>query len=217
MTHGEITGERKFPIVWDMIHRYYYLKKFKLLDIGGTKESYDIFHNHFLDAEIVTLNNCKGDLKGCPNPICENIKNSNRKLFLKFDVVFAGDILEHLDSPKELFFNTQHYLKPKGIAILTTPNLASWQNRLFLLFGKPLLNYCPADMKYGLKGHSVGHKLLFTLKGLKELLQDNGFETELEEGFTYANKKSKFSSIRIFIDSILPTSWKEGLVILARR
>lgn len=42
-----------------------------------------------------------------------------------FDVVIMGDILEHVSNQGLLLDNARKHLKPKGILILTTPNLRS--------------------------------------------------------------------------------------------
>jgi len=52
-----------------------------------------------------------------------------------FDLVFAGEILEHLLDPDRLLDEAYRVLKPAGYLVLTTPNLASWYNRLQLLWG----------------------------------------------------------------------------------
>lgn len=45
-----------------------------------------------------------------------------------FDVVFSGEVLEHLDDPKALFQDAYRFLKPRGIFILTTPRGSSIQS-----------------------------------------------------------------------------------------
>lgn len=39
-----------------------------------------------------------------------------------FDFVFSGEVLEHLDHPKDLFIDAYKALKPGGIFLLSTPN-----------------------------------------------------------------------------------------------
>lgn len=45
------------------------------------------------------------------------------------------DVIEHLFDIDRLLFEVKRMLKPGGIAVITTSNLASWYNRLSLLFG----------------------------------------------------------------------------------
>jgi ubiquinone/menaquinone biosynthesis C-methylase UbiE len=39
-----------------------------------------------------------------------------------FDLVFSGEVLEHLDEPEKLFLDAYSALKPGGKFVLTTPN-----------------------------------------------------------------------------------------------
>ena len=52
-----------------------------------------------------------------------------------FDLVLLLDVIEYLFDTDRLLFEVKRGLKPGGIAVISTPNLASWYNRLFLLFG----------------------------------------------------------------------------------
>jgi 2-polyprenyl-3-methyl-5-hydroxy-6-metoxy-1,4-benzoquinol methylase len=41
----------------------------------------------------------------------------------RFDVIVAGEILEHLDNPGQFLSNMRRHLAPGGMLILTTPNV----------------------------------------------------------------------------------------------
>jgi SAM-dependent methyltransferase len=49
--------------------------------------------------------------------------------------IFCGEVIEHLRDPDRFLDELARVLEPEGICILTTPNLASWLNRLALLLG----------------------------------------------------------------------------------
>lgn len=51
------------------------------------------------------------------------------------DAIFCGEVIEHLLDPDHLLDEIFRVLKPNGIAVLTTPNLAVWYNRIVMLFG----------------------------------------------------------------------------------
>lgn len=68
-----------------------------------------------------------------------------------FDAIYAGEIIEHLFNPDHFLDEVYRVLKPKGIFVLDTPNLASLYNRIALLLG-----YLPFDMQVSLK-YSLGH------------------------------------------------------------
>ena len=54
-----------------------------------------------------------------------------------FDLVFAVEVIEHLESPINFLRNVASLLKPQAVAVITTPNVDSLPARLkFLLRGK---------------------------------------------------------------------------------
>ncbi|MBA7587367.1 Ubiquinone biosynthesis O-methyltransferase, mitochondrial [subsurface metagenome] len=53
-----------------------------------------------------------------------------------FDFVFAGEIIEHIFDTKSFLNEIYRVLKPNGYLILSTPNLARFDDRLKFLFGK---------------------------------------------------------------------------------
>jgi len=73
-------------------------------------------------------------------------------------------------------------LKKEGLFILTTPNLASWVNRLMLLFGYLPVHY-GCSLKYDLEKRPLQsasgpceHIRLYTFKTLKKHLETYGFK-----------------------------------------
>lgn len=56
---------------------------------------------------------------------------------IKFDVIIFADVLEHVIYPSQvLIFLIDRYLKPQGMVVVSLPNVANWQVRGKLLFGK---------------------------------------------------------------------------------
>jgi SAM-dependent methyltransferase len=53
-----------------------------------------------------------------------------------YDVIIAGEVVEHLFNTDKFARELYRTLKPAGTLIISTPNLASWYNRLRLLRGK---------------------------------------------------------------------------------
>jgi SAM-dependent methyltransferase len=88
-----------------------------------------------------------------------------------FDCVVAGEIIEHVYDPDALVAEMRRVLRPGGVLILTTPNLANLVNRVHLLFG----GY-PDCMEPRAKGS--GHIRLFTFPVLKRLLEDHAFQVD---------------------------------------
>jgi 2-polyprenyl-3-methyl-5-hydroxy-6-metoxy-1,4-benzoquinol methylase len=99
------------------------------------------------------------------------------------DVVFAGEVLEHIFRTEEFLEELARVTKPGGHLVLTTPNLACWLNRIVLLFGwQPFFSevgtrasHCGNPLRSG-SAESAGHIRLFTLSSLRDLLGRCGWE-----------------------------------------
>ncbi len=86
-----------------------------------------------------------------------------------YDLVIALEIIEHLYDTDFFLAEIKRVLKPKGNLILSTPNLASLNNRLRLLFG-----FYPKYLEYSLKG--AGHIHLYTPGVLKSQILNLKFK-----------------------------------------
>jgi len=90
-----------------------------------------------------------------------------------FDAIYAGAIIEHLFDPDHFLNEIYRVLKPEGLLVLDTPNLASLYNRIaLLLLNKTLisrherislynriallLGYQPFDMHVSIR-YPIGH------------------------------------------------------------
>jgi SAM-dependent methyltransferase len=98
-----------------------------------------------------------------------------------FDLVYCGEVIEHVYDPDHLLDEVDRLLAPTGVAIVDTPNLASLVNRVSLLLG-----YQPFLTDVSLR-HNVGklqrrdpggggHIRVFTKRALEELLRLHGFQ-----------------------------------------
>jgi len=108
-----------------------------------------------------------------------------------FNAVFCGEVIEHLYDPDNLLDEIQRVLVPEGICVITTPNLASWLNRIVLLFGfQPYFTEISLKYnvgKFGAKTQDIsGHIRVFTCRSLKELLKLHGFSVEKNIGVNIA-------------------------------
>jgi SAM-dependent methyltransferase len=55
-----------------------------------------------------------------------------------FDVVAAGELIEHLRAPERLIVEARRVLKPGGVFVGSVPNFFRLRNRLAMLAGRPL-------------------------------------------------------------------------------
>ena len=93
-----------------------------------------------------------------------------RYLYNRFNIVFAGEIIEHIYDTDKFLENIREVLKEKGNLIITTPNVATFGRRLMLLFGQnPLL-----ETRLG--ENNSGHIRYFTFKTLIKLLERHHFK-----------------------------------------
>lgn len=119
--------------------------------------------------------------------------NAEKKLPFKkdfFDLTISGEHIEHVNDVDTYLEEIYRVTKPGGTLIVTTPNLASWMNRILLLLGRqpfyleaslvktlPILKIGKYTFPENLKNPPAGHLRLFTLDMIKKLLRSYGFET----------------------------------------
>lgn len=90
---------------------------------------------------------------------------------LQFDVIVAGEIIEHTFDTDLFLQKIRKMLGPSGKLIITTPNVASLPRRFLLLVGiNPILE------NRVIIGESVGHIRYFTFDNMHKILIDNKFE-----------------------------------------
>ena len=108
-----------------------------------------------------------------------------------FDLVILSEVIEHLLNPDNALEEAYRVLKSGGVFVVTTPNLSSWMNRIYLLLG-----YQPPDMEVSTKvrvgnpwrkGALSGHIRPFTARAMKELLTHYGFNVKQIRGFPHEN------------------------------
>lgn len=102
-----------------------------------------------------------------------------------FDVVCAGEVIEHIYDPDRLLAETQRVLRPGGHVVLTTPNLQAWYNRALFVVGIQPIFYETSTKssaigagplkKLKVSEAPVGHVRIFNRRALLDLLESEGF------------------------------------------
>jgi len=88
-----------------------------------------------------------------------------------FDLIVAGEIIEHIYDTNFFLEEIRRTLKTGGKLLISTPNIASLGRRLLLLFGaNPIIELSPNEPG------SVGHIRYFTFKTLRKLLKKHNFK-----------------------------------------
>jgi ubiquinone/menaquinone biosynthesis C-methylase UbiE len=143
------------------------------------------------------------------------------------DFITALDIIEHLINPDNLLREARRCLKKGGYFLITTPNMASWYNRILLLFGYPILGIdLSNELRYryplGVTSVISGHRRLYTLKALEELLKFHGFRIIRSRGYAQIWSKTEphgFLKLVYHLDKLLEkrATLAANLLILAMK
>ena len=139
-----------------------------------------------------------------------------------FDMVILGEVIEHVPNPDFLLEEIWRVLQPCGWVIITTPNLASWTNRILLAFGiQPLFTETSSRTNLGRRfkilgqgNKAQGHLKVFTSRSLKELVVLSGFEVKRTHGVPFSFP-FPFSLVdRLFSRK---ASFASGVLLLAQK
>lgn len=92
-----------------------------------------------------------------------------------FDAAVAGEVIEHVIDTDHVLGELARVVRPGGCLLITTPNLASLENRVRLLFGR-----YPMWMDHRVPG--AGHLRYYTPRVLERHLATHGFTVERHVG-----------------------------------
>ena len=84
-----------------------------------------------------------------------------------YDVILAGDVLEHLRYPDRLLTRLRSALRPSGYWVISVPNIAHWSARKELLLGR--FNFTARGIM------DASHLRWFTIHTLTEMLHRTGY------------------------------------------
>jgi SAM-dependent methyltransferase len=117
----------------------------------------------------------------------------------RFDAVVSNQVIEHLANTDRFVSEIRRVLKPGGVAVVSTENLASWHNVAALVLGwQPFSLTNVSSIKGGLGNPAALHRgeadagmeswqhlRVFSFRGLRELFEAHGFDVRSVLGAGY--------------------------------
>ncbi len=222
-------AKARYILIDEIVRRFFSeTKSLNVLDGGGNRYTSAMLKKIFQDPFIVSVNingeNNMADIAIAAD-LADHEKITLQSNVPKFDVIFLGEVFEHLVGPGYIMKNLEKFLKPGGHMIITTPNLANIYNRVLLLAGCSLYNYRP--MGFILHDHIS----VVTIDQMLDLLKGElKMEVIAMRGFSYYERKigfppksddgrsgHRFRMMRRLMNSILPLSFREGIIYTARK
>jgi 2-polyprenyl-3-methyl-5-hydroxy-6-metoxy-1,4-benzoquinol methylase len=103
-----------------------------------------------------------------------------------FDVITMWNVIEHLADPRGALQSAYKLLRPKGLLVITTPNIDSWDARIF---GNYWIGY-----------ELPRHYFVFSLKTLSEMISHENF-TIVQTKCVFGSHAATMSSVRFWLRS----------------
>jgi SAM-dependent methyltransferase len=127
-----------------------------------------------------------------------------------FDAVTSNQVIEHLSDTDTYLSEIRRVLRPGGLAIVSTENLASWHNIMALLLGWQAFSLTNVSIRRAALGNPFGsfrdsepfeegwgHMRVFSYRGLRELLDTHGLVTMNILGAGYYPLPTSFAHIDV--------------------
>jgi len=134
-----------------------------------------------------------------------------------FDVITFKQVIEHLPfSPKPTLQSFYRILRPGGLLLLSTPNIARLSAVLRLLLRRSI--HPPLDHFFNSEFPFTGHYREYTLNEIKRMLVWSGFAVARTAYLQQYNVLFLLRQRKRFANSLfMPISWREILVFSAWR
>jgi ubiquinone/menaquinone biosynthesis C-methylase UbiE len=169
-------------------------------DIGGWDGKYSVQIAKIVKAKkIICVDHDKTALTKAAKRGCQTILTDlNQPIDMpsnSVDLIVNNNVIEHIAKTDTLVAETYRILKPNGIAVWCTPNLASWHNIFSLVLGyQPFSSQVSDKIFVGNPLHpdykksiheEQAHLRLFTHRSLSDLLEYHKFKVIKRQGIGY--------------------------------
>ena len=190
-----------------------YIKDKEVLDVGCTTANVEEerrntwVHGFLLEhaKSVMGFDILKENVKKLQeegyNVVCANAETF--ELNRKFDVIFAGDIIEHLSNAGLFLDQCKKHLKKDGKLIVNTPNSFSVYNlfkNAFLLRANPHTNH--------------EHICYYTPRTIGELISRHGFRIEKYEFSDICG--TLLGKIRFYLFTLFGDRFKRKMIVIAK-
>ncbi len=127
---------------------------------------------------------------------------------VKFNIIFAGELIEHLFDDKKFLKECFDNLKEGGYLILTTPNINFTLNRLAVFFGQLPKYFVEAPFHYH----------LYNKKKITLMLEKIGFEVKkiVSSHLLFSTRRNKLGKVFEILGDLMPNLGAH-LIILSQK
>lgn len=133
------------------------------------------------------------------NIIAQDVENID--LNDKFDVIVAGELIEHLPNPGKFLERIKTFISQNGYIIITTPNAFSIREFIYNLIGK--------------RTHQL-HTHLYTKQTLEMMLKLHGYKI-VESCFYLAPSMSKIRMNLLYLLCRIKNSLADRIIVVCKK
>lgn len=183
-----------------------------------------IFPKSFIVSVNIEGNNMIADVS-IQADLADDEKISQKSNISEYDLIFLGEVFEHLIKPYSTMKKLVKMLRSGGYLIITTPNLTKIYNRILLLLGKPLYNYRPLGIL-----PNDDHITVVNKKQMIALLSNLNMHVCAIKGYSYYERKLcvvpeshyarsglRLRFLRKVVTRIMPATLNEGIIYVAKK
>lgn len=157
--------------------------------------------------ELVGIDNARNDIEFLKkkyeinNVICIDVEEISKYESKPFEVIVAGEIIEHLSNPGLFLEGIKHLISKNGIFIFTTIN--AYCLRRFI------------RIPFGIESVHPDHKFYFSHSTLTSLIERNGFKIKKRFNYRLPKSSSRVSYIFELLISVISNNLVEGFLYVA--